>query len=86
MLSAADKRELETLNKNVDNTQIETLGQVKSVLGCSFRGPFQPELLLWCPYYQLTLLITFGSKLCVGIGYLLGFEQFFCCFTNDTYD
>mgnify|MGYP001795621501 CR=1 FL=1 len=54
MLAVADKSELETLNKNVDNTREETLGQVKSVpvLGCSFRGPFQPELLLWCSYYQ----------------------------------
>ena len=43
MLAVADKREIEALNKNVDNTREETLGQVKSVLGCSFRGPFQPE-------------------------------------------
>ena len=52
MLAVADKRELETLNKNFDNTREETLGQGKSVLGCLFQGPFQPELLLWCSYYQ----------------------------------
>ena len=36
MLAVADKSELETINKNVDNTREETLVQVKPVLGCSF--------------------------------------------------